>query len=103
MLGGSWFKWYDLALYLLPLVLSLLAVVLGNGILKGWKWVRYALIPYWSVTIIASSYGIWLAGTVWNMTFAPNLFMLIPLMPLTFSLAFLLYFQTSKVKVFFDG
>jgi len=101
-LGGSWFKWYDFVLYLLPLALSLLAVVLGGGILKGWKWVWYALIPYWSVTIIASSYGIWLAGTALTETFYLNVFVLIPLMPLAFSLAFLLYFQTSRVKDFFD-
>ena len=35
MLGGSWFKWFNWAFYLLPLVLSLLAVVLGICILKG--------------------------------------------------------------------
>jgi hypothetical protein len=101
-LGGSWFKWYDFVLYLLPLALSFLAVVLGGGILKRWKWVWYALIPYWSVTIIASSYGIWLAGTALTETFYLNIFVLIPLMPLAFSLAFLLYFQTSRVKDFFN-
>lgn len=101
MLGGSWFKWFDLAFYLLPLALTLLAVVLGAGILKGWKWVWYALMLYWSATIIASSYGIWLAGNMWSMTFTPNLLMLIPLMPLAFSLTFFLYFQTFKVRDFF--
>lgn len=100
-LGGSWFRWIDFVLYLLPIVLSLLAVVLGGGILKGWKWVWYALIPYWIVTIMASSYGIWLAGIALTETFFPNIFVLIPLMPLAFSFVFLLYFQTSRVKHFF--
>ena len=99
---GSWFRWIDFVLFLLPLALSLLAVVLGNGILRGWKWVWYALIPYWSVTIIVSYCGIWLAGTALTETFFLNIFVLIPLMPLAFSLAFLLYFQTSRVKDFFD-